>query len=156
MIRGSVSITAIKILDDVHTRSYLSEGSETLAVVIEPGIVAQVDKHLSGAGVRTSCLSKCNRALSIGLRCRIVLYVGVLPCLIDSRTSCQAELDHESRNDAKKLNSAEVAVLHKIVKTVCFIRSPRARDLHHEITLGSRECGFVNVRRFVLERCRMH
>jgi len=153
MAGGRVSIAAVKILNYIHAGGYLAEWSEALPAVIESGVVAQVDKHLGRTRVRTSCLSERNRAFSIGLRDRIVLDVGILPCFIHSRASSQSELDHESGHDAKKFYATEVAVLNEIVETVSFIRSPRPRDLHDEIAFGSRECGFVNVRRFGIERC---
>ena len=150
-----VSIAPVKILNYVHAGSYLAERSKALSAMIEPSVAAKIDENLRRARIWTSRLSERNRALSIGLRDRIVLYVRALPSLIDSRASVQAELHYESGNDAKKLDAIEIAVLDQIVKTIGFIRSPRTSDLHDEIALGGRESGFVNVRRFLLECCRM-
>jgi len=153
MASGTVSVPAVEVLNHVHARSYLSKWSEALAAVIEPGVVTQVDKYLGRTGVRASRLSERNRAFGIGLLDRIVLYVGALPSFVNSRAPSQSELDYEAGNNAKKFYATEIAVLDEIVKTVSFIRSPRPRDLHDEIAFGGRKCGFVNVRRFGIERC---
>src|ERR1700735_4032046 len=149
------AVAAVKIFAHVHTGGYLPEWSEALAAMVEPAIAAQVDKNLCRARIWISRLSERNRTLGIGLRDRIVLDVGALPGLIDSRAPCQSELHYEPGNDPKKLDAVEIAVLDQIVKSIGFIWSPRTRDLHDEISLRGRESGFVNVRRFVLESCRM-
>ena len=152
MTCGRIGVATIKTCDDVHARSYLTEWSEALAAVVEAGVVTQVDKNLCRPRIRTTCLSKRNGALGIRLRDGVVLYVCALPSLIDGWAASQSELHYKSGDDAKKFHAIEIAVLDQIVKTVCFIRSPRARDLHDEIAFGGRECSFVNVRRFVLKR----
>src|SRR5271163_484599 len=153
MIGGRLLVAAVKILNHVHARSYLAEWGETLGVVIESGVVAQIDENLRRTRIRTSRLSERNRAFGIGLRDRIVLDVGALPSLVDRGAPGQSKLHYEAGNNAKKFYATEIAVLDQIVETVSFIRSPRPRHLHDEITLSSRECGFINVRRFGIERC---
>ena len=118
MILGRVGIATVEIFNHVHARSYLPEWSKALLKMIKPGVVGEIYKNLRRARIRTSCLSERNRALSVSLRDRIVLDVGVLPSFINSRASSQSELDHETGNDAKKFDAIEVFVLDEIVETV--------------------------------------
>ena len=48
----------------------------------------------------------------------IVLDFSVLPDFIDRWTWAEAELDNESRHDAKEVSVVEEAILDQVVKTV--------------------------------------
>src|SRR5277367_5080142 len=63
MIGGPIRVAAVKTFHHVHAGGYLTEGSKTLATVIEPAVAAQVDKSLGRARVRASGLRECDRAL---------------------------------------------------------------------------------------------
>src|ERR1700690_3202730 len=139
---GTLAVTAIELLDNVHAGSHLAKWSEALAV--EAGIVPQIDEELGGTGIWTGS-GKSESAGTITLGNGIVFDVGALPGSIYGRVGSQSKLNDEARDDAEESGVIVEAVLDQVVEAIGADRSPCPRHLHDNVALGGGELHFVNV-----------
>ena len=124
------AVAGIDFVDHFHAFNDFAEGGETHAV--ETRVVSVVDEELGGAGVWAGGGEDEESAL-IGLDDWIVVDVGVFPDFVDGGVGAEAELDDESRDDAKEGCVGEVAVADEVVKAVSAEGRPVAMDFDNEV-----------------------
>src|SRR4029079_15534583 len=121
--RRALAVFGVELVHHVHAGDDPAERREALTV--ERGVVAEVDEHLAGAGVRPGHRIG-DKAAPVALFHRVSLDTRLPPRRRYLRIAADAELHHEARDHAKEAAVVGEAVLDEIVEAVGAVRRPVA------------------------------
>src|SRR5215813_846169 len=153
--RRSFTVCRVDFLDNFHASGYLAEGGETLG--IKSSVIAEVDKHLRSSSIgplRATLHGISKVSALVALLDRITRNPGWLPHFVQRRVAVNAELDHETGNDAEKPNVIVVTILDQVVEAVCSVWGPipmhvdnKGSGARIEVDLVHRGCHFLKLGR---------
>jgi len=149
-VGSAFTVVTVKTVNDVQAVGHHAEGRKAHA--IETLVVAIVDEHLGGAGIRPGS-GEAHIAADVALRDRIILDFGFFPRRGDGRVGADAELRHERRivQHAEETGVVIKVVLDQIVKAVRAKGRPCTRDGDGEVAFGGGDFHLICIRGFVFQ-----
>jgi hypothetical protein len=120
-------------------------------MVVELGVVAEVDEELGAAGVGEPGFGESDHAAGVAGLDGIVLDVGGAPCGGDFGIAVDTELAHEAFDDAEEGDVGEEAVFGEIEEAVSAVGGEGAGDFDGERADGGIEFDLEGIGGFLGE-----